>query len=130
MLTYDEFKELNTLGKEIEHDDFLRLEKKAVMLLHVVTRQYYLTHDFDSDIEMRKKAVKNALASQIIYFIETGKTTSYGINNAPTSVSLGRTSISSGTRYGSTKQDDKALLCDEFYWNLQGTGLLYRGVSR
>ena len=127
-LTLDEYKELGNY-RDISQDEFRSLETKAETLLDVITDSYYQFNDITKDNEWRVKRVKQALVSQIDYFKETGKTTNEGLNSVPQSVSLGRTSISQGSRYNASgSNESKSLVCDEMFMFLEGTGLLYRGV--
>lgn len=112
--------------RDINQDEFDQLLKKAENLLDVITDSFYQLNEFDSDNEWRKQRVKRALISQIDYFKETRKTTAEGLNNAPKSVSLGRTTISQSDRYGTN--GSKSIVSEEMNTYLQGTGLLYRGI--
>lgn len=101
---------------------------KAEQLFEIVTRRFYSFHDFDSDFEWRKKAVRDALKSQVEYFIDQGVITAKELNSEPSGVTLGRTSISGVGNSSNSDKTDSNLLCDEFYLCLSGTGLLYRGA--
>lgn len=130
MLTLDEYVEFSGNDK-ISKNEFEILYKKAACLLHVVTRNYYKFNNFDDDTFIRKDAVKMALSAQIDFFVETGQTTVEGLNSTPNAITLGRTSISTNSRYGTNdSKKEKSIYAQEFLMFLQGTGLLYRGVDR
>ncbi|HEP1570226.1 TPA: hypothetical protein VB825_000670 [Streptococcus suis] len=115
---------------EIEETDTDFVEQainKAEQLFEVVTRRFYSRVDFETDVEWRKRAVRDALIAQVGYFIDLGALTAQELNSEPETVSLGRTSI--GKSKSSRNTSTSNLLCDEFYLYLSGTGLLYRGVG-
>lgn len=115
---------------EIEETDTDFVEQainKAEQLFEVVTRRFYSRIDFESDVEWRKRAVRDALIAQVRYFIDLGALTAQELNSEPETVSLGRTSI--GKSKPSQNTNTSNLLCDEFYLYLSGTGLLYRGAG-
>ncbi|WP_105140129.1 hypothetical protein [Streptococcus suis] len=115
---------------EIEETDTDFVEQainKAEQLFEVVTRRFYSRIDFESDVEWRKKAVRDALKAQVRYFIDQSALTAQELNSEPETVSLGRTSI--GKSKSSQNTNTSNLLCDEFYLYLSGTGLLYRGAG-
>ncbi|KAB5324040.1 MULTISPECIES: head-tail connector protein [Pseudomonadati] len=127
-ITKDDFKDL----LEVDEKFLEKSIKKTEQLFEVVTRRFYTKHDFETDVEWRKKAVRDALKAQVEFFINHGATTAQELNSEPITVTLGRTSISNATRNQSTLANAKAtsnLLCDEFYLLLFGTGLLYRGIG-
>ncbi|HFU4459248.1 TPA: hypothetical protein ACGPAL_000949 [Streptococcus suis] len=113
--------------EETDTDFVARAINKAEQLFEVVTRRFYSRVDFETDVEWRKKAVKDALKSQVRYFIDQGALTAQELNSEPETVSLGRTSI--GKSKSSQNTNTSSLLCDEFYLYLSGTGLLYRGAG-
>lgn len=113
--------------EETDTDFVERTISKAEQLFEVVTRRFYSRVDFETDVEWRKKAVRDALIAQVGYFIDQGALTAQELNSEPETVSLGRTSISKSK--SSQNTNTSKLLCDEFYLYLSGTGLLYRGVG-
>ena len=128
-LTYEEFKKLT--GKEdILDKDFEKFLPKASAVLDSVTNNFYQFNDINDDrIAFRVNRFKLALCSQICYFHEVGADTFEGINKAPQSVSIGSTSISNGSRYGSGGQaESKSIVAEDIFIYLEGTGLLHRGV--
>lgn len=125
-LTYNEY--INLGFTEIEEQEFNRLIKKASSVLDSVTRFFYQTNDINNDIEFRASQFKKALAAQIEFFHEVGATTTEGIND-PGSVSIGRTSISTGSKSSKQEGSKKSIISDDVYLFLQGTGLLYKGIG-
>lgn len=126
-LTLDEYKQMNY--EPLNDTEFAKLLNKASAVLDNLTRRFYVFNDLEKDYEFRKKAFKQAVACQIHYFVETGETTSEGLNNMPQNLSMGRTSLSFASNYSATgKNESKSLLSEDVYMYLEGTGLLYRGV--
>ncbi len=121
-LTYDEFK--NITGADMDEITFNVLLQKASAVLDNVTNHFYQRVDMEKDNPWRVAQFKKALSVQIEYFHETGATTYEGINKVPKSFSVGRTSVS----YDS-KGESKSLVAEDIFIYLEGTGLLYRGVS-
>ncbi|HFI0157844.1 TPA: hypothetical protein ACGOSR_000022 [Streptococcus suis] len=113
--------------EETDTDFVVQAITKAEQLFEVVTRRFYSRVNFETDVEWRKKAVRDALIAQVGYFIDQGALTSQELNSEPETVSLGRTSI--GKSKSSQNTNTSSLLCDEFYLYLSGTGLLYRGAG-
>src|SRR5690625_57365 len=127
-LTYDEFKDLSTV--EIEETEFNSLIKKASAVLNNVTSYFYVKNDIKQDNSWRVNQFKQALCAQIEYFHEVGSTTFEGINNAPQSFTAGRTSVSNASSYKTTGPNEtKSLVAEDVFIFLEGTGLLYAGVS-
>lgn len=128
-LTYEEFKKL-TVKEDISDKDFEKFLPKSSAVLDSVTNNFYQFNDITDDrIAFRADRFKLALCSQICYFHEVGADTFEGINKAPQSVSIGSTSISNGSRYGSGGQaESKSIVAEDIFIYLEGTGLLHRGV--
>ena len=125
MLTYQEYTDFGgTLGE----DEFHKLLPSAHTAIRYVTNKFYDYHDLETDYPFRKQAYKEAIAHQIHYFNETQKTSYEALNNVPQSVTLGRTTISQGGRYGNTSNNVKSIVCHEALLALAGTGLMNRGV--
>lgn len=129
-LTFEEYQELTNVTNE-EAKNFDKNINKASAILDNVTNNFYQFHDIKEDkIEFRVKRFKLALCSQIEYFNEMGANTFEGINKAPQSVSMGRTSISNGSRYNASgSNESKSLIAEDVYTYLEGTGLLSRIVG-
>lgn len=130
-ITFDEYKELTgATGDKV--DKFNANLSKASAVIDNITNNFYQFNDLDTDkVKFRADHFKLALCSQIDYFIEVGGNTFEAVNKAPQSFSVGRTSISSGSRNNASGQNEtKQLVAEDVYIYLEGTGLLYRGVAR
>lgn len=129
-IDFNEFKELT--GKTDDFKEaFDKYLLKATAVIDNITNRFYQFNDIAKDSrQFRVKQFKLALCSQIIYFDEVGADTYEGINNVPQSFSVGRTSISNANRYNpSGNNESKSFVAEDIYLYLEGTGLLYRGVS-
>lgn len=125
-LTYDEFKDLSQV--DLEEPKFNALIKKSSAILNNITGYFYVKNDIEKDNKWRVKQFKQALCAQIEYFHEVGATTFEGINNAPQSFSAGRTSVVNASRSSETSTE-KSVVSEDVYIYLEGTGLLFSGVS-
>lgn len=124
-LTYEEY---NQLGfADMEEAEFNKLLPKASDVVDGVTRHFYKFKDLESDAQFRKEQFKKAVAAQIEYFYETGSTHSYGMNE-PQSVSIGRTSMTTGSNPFQNGVQN-GLICKDVYFYLKDTGLLYTGIG-
>lgn len=124
-LTYEEFK-----NPKIDEETFDELLAKASALLDHITNNFYIKNDIAADTEWRALKFKQALKSQIEYFIEAGSTTFEGLNREPQSFSAGRTRVTNTSRYNTRgANESKPLIAEEVYIHLAGTGLLYAGVG-
>lgn len=127
-LTYEEFNDL--VGFELEKAEFNKLLPKASAVLDHVTNHFYQRVSMESDNMWRVEQFKRALCAQIEYFYEVGATTFESINNAPQSFSAGRTTVSYASRFkASGANETKPLVAEDVYVYLEGTGLLYAGVT-
>ena len=130
-ITFDEYKELTgAAGDKV--DKFEANVSKASAVVDSITNNFYQFNDLDTDkVKFRADRFKLALCAQIDYFIEVGGNTFEAVNKAPQSFSVGRTSISSGSRNNASGQNEtKQIVAEDVYIYLEGTGLLYRGVAR
>lgn len=130
-ITFDEYKELTGAnGDKLEQ--FNANLPKASAVIDSITNNFYQFNDLETDkVTFRANRFKLALCAQIDYFIEVGGNTFEAVNKAPQSFSLGRTTISNGSRYNASGQNEtKQLVAEDIYIYLEGTGLLYRGVAR
>lgn len=128
-LTYDEFNELAP-HIELEETEFNKLLPKASDVLNNVTSHFYARKDIEKDNLWRVKQFKKALCAQIEYFNEVGGTTHESINSAPQSFTAGRTTVSNSGRYRTDGESDgKTIVAEDVFVFLEGTGLLYRGVT-
>lgn len=127
-LTYEEMQELYPI--EIDEGSFDSLLPKSSAVLDNITNYFYVRNSLDQDNQWRVKQFKKALCAQVEYFHELGSTTFESINNTPQTFSAGRTSVSNASRYNpSGKNESKQLVAEDVYIYLEGTGLLYAGVS-
>ena len=130
-ITFDEYKELTgASGDKLEK--FNANLSKASAVIDNITNNFYQFNDLETDnVKFRADRFKLALCAQIDYFIEVGGNTFEAVNKAPQSFSVGRTSISSGSRNNASGQNEnKQFVAEDVYIYLEGTGLLYRGVAR
>ena len=130
-ITFDEYKELTAAAND-NVDKFNANLSKASAVIDNITNNFYQFNDLETDkVKFRADRFKLALCAQIDYFIEVGGNTSEAVNKAPQSFSVGRTSISSGSRNNASGQNEtNQLVAKDVYIYLEGTGLLYRGVAR
>lgn len=127
-LTFEEFRGLT--DKDISEDQFKKLLPKASAILDNITSYFYQRVSVDDDNLWRVHKFKQALCSQIEYFHVLGATTFEEINNAPQTFSAGRTSVSNASRYNpSGANESKPLIAEDVFIYLEGTGLLFTGVS-
>ncbi|WP_342505869.1 hypothetical protein [Sporosarcina sp. FSL K6-2383] len=127
-LTHDEYEDLTK--KTIEETKFDELLVKSSAVLDNVTSHFYSRHDIEKDNTWRVRQFKLALCSQIDYFNVLGASTFEEINKTPQTFSAGRTSVSNSSRYNpSGANESKSLLAEDVFIYLEGTGLLYAGVS-
>lgn len=128
-LTYEEFQEISGDGK-LSEDNFLLYLKKACTVLDNITDNFYQFNDIEKDYKFRSGRFKEALAAQVVYFNELGGDTYESLNKAPQTFSIGRTSVSNGTRYNAGGENEsKKLVPEDVYLCLEGTGLLFRGAG-
>ena len=130
-ITFDEYKELTAAAND-NIDKFNANLSKASAVIDNITNNFYQFKDLETDnVKFRADRFKLALCAQIDYFIEVGGNTSEAVNKVPQSFSVGRTSISSGSRNNASGQNEtNQLVAKDVYIYLEGTGLLYRGVAR
>lgn len=130
-LTFEEYKEL-TGTTDDKKEQFNANLSKASAVVDSITNNFYRFNDLETDkVKFRADRFKLALCSQIDYFIEVGGNTFEAVNKAPQSFSVGRTSISSGSRNNASGQNEtNQLVAEDVYIYLEGTSLLYRGVAR
>ena len=130
-ITFDEYKELAAAAND-NVDKFNANLSKASAVIDNITNNFYQFNDLETDkVKFRADRFKLALCAQIDYFIEVGGNTFEAVNKAPQSFSVGRTSISSGSRNNASGQNEtNQLVAEDVYIYLEGTSLLYRGVAR
>lgn len=126
MITYEEYRALSP--EPVNNSTFDKLLIVAVRLLNYETNNFYEYYDFINDGSWRQGKVKEALTLQIDYMNKTKMTTTNEMNNQPTSIQLGSTSISYGTNQSSSNSNtNKKLISDDVLMVLSSTGLLYSG---
>ena len=125
-LTYEEYIDLGF--PEIDEQEFNRLLSKASDVVDSVTRSFYKFNDMDSDVPFRREQFKKAVAVQIQYFHDMGGTSSHELSE-PGTVTIGRTTVATGSRYSSQGEQKTSLISDDVFMYLRYTGLLYRGVA-
>ena len=130
-ITFDEYKELTAAAND-NIDKFNANLSKASAVIDNITNNFYQFNDLETDkVKFRVDRFKLALCAQIDYFVEVGGNTSEAVNKAPQSFSVGRTSISSGSKTNASGQNEtNQLVAKDVYIYLEGTGLLYCGVAR
>ena len=124
-LTFEEYRELSSVL--IDEGTFDKLYKIANRVLSYETNDYFDYNDFNTSSEWIKNKYKEAITLQIDHMYTTKQTTTHDVNNQPTSMQLGRTSISYGTGSQSTRSEKKSLISEDVLMTLSNTGLLYRG---
>lgn len=126
-LTYEEYNDLEFA--EIDNLEFGKLLKRASEAVDSVTRSFYRFNNLSDDVPYRQEQFKKAVACQIEYFHEMGATNSHGLNE-PSTVKIGRTSMSSGARGSQgTQAPRNSLVSKDVYMYLADTGLLYAGIG-
>ena len=128
-LTPEELQELS-----IQLDDSVENVKQLVelaeMLVNIYTRRFYFYNDFKNDLPFRRDAIKDAVREQVKYFKAENVTTLEGLNEEPQTLTIGRTTISNGSRYSNSGHSTtKRIACIGFIDNLTATGLMWRGVD-
>lgn len=111
-------------GTDIQKADYV---EKAEAVLDSVTQHFYRFNDIETDVPFRRDQFKKALLSQLKYFNTLGTTDFDEIFNQPESFSVGRTSISGGS--DDEGGNSRSPIASDVFMYLEGTGLLYRGVS-
>lgn len=126
-LTYEEYKNLGF--SEIKETEFDKLIKKAGDAVDSITRYFYKFNDIDDDVSFRREQFKKAVACQVEYFHDMGATTSQGMKE-PGTVTIGRTTVSKGSRNASGQDEQRqSVVSEDVYMYLRGTGLLYKGIG-
>lgn len=90
-MSYLTSNEYERLGFD-EIDNFEQLEERASSVIDLYTDYFYSSVEFESDIPIRKNAVKQAIAYQINYMDSSGITTAED-KASLNSLSIGRTTI-------------------------------------
>lgn len=124
-LTYEEYIDLGF--EEMEQSEFEKLLKRASDVIDGITRYFYRFNDIEKDVPFRREQFKKAIAAQIEYFYEMGATNTHGLQE-PSTVTIGRTTLSEGSRNSQTAPRND-LISEDVYFYLKETGLLYRGIG-
>lgn len=124
-LTFKEYRNLSSVL--VDEGTFDRLYKTATRVLSYETNDFFDYNDFNDTSEWIQNKYKEAITLQIDHMHSTKQTTTHAVNNQPTSMQLGRTSISYGTGSQSTRSEKKSLISEDVLMTLSNTGLLYRG---
>lgn len=126
-LTEEEIQEKANEYKKT-YEETKTLAVRAERLINLVTRNFYLYNDYQTDNKFRKDCVKEAVIGQMDFFNNTGAMTTEERALQPDSISIGRTTV---TNRSSSNNSRKALgmISDYSMMNLQATGLLFRGVE-
>ncbi|GAB2022067.1 hypothetical protein RyT2_11410 [Pseudolactococcus yaeyamensis] len=119
-LTVDEFE---ALGFE-SVSNFDNLEKKASQAIDSYINRFYSRVDFDTDVAIRKKAVKLAMSYQIDYLNRSGIFTAED-KQSMASVSIGRTSVN----YASGAKTPQHNITVDAQNALSGLGFFYAGID-
>lgn len=125
-LTYEEYLEMGYV--KVDPSEFERLLKRASDSVDGITNHFYRFNDIEDDVPFRQEQFKKAVAAQIEYFYEMGSVNSHGLDT-PQSVTIGRTSMSTGNTH-SGSQDKNNLVSPDVFFLLSNTGLLYTGIGR
>lgn len=129
-LTNDEMQELaNELP--VNFEEVSRLVAQAEKLVNIYTRRFYFHNDFDTENKFIKECIKDAIREQVRYFHSTNTSTLEEINDAPQTLTIGRTTISNSSKYSGSGNsgNTRPVACLGFMDNLSATGRLWRGVD-
>lgn len=122
-MTYLTSNEYEQLGFD-EIDNFEQLEERARSVIDLYTDYFYSNVEFESDIPIRKNAVKQAVAYQINYMDSSGITTAED-KASLNSLSIGRTTINYSNTQTNAIKDSLNLSQDAFNL-LNSVGFGYR----
>lgn len=126
-LTFLEYKTFNFT--ELTETEFDSLINRASDAVDSVTRHFYKFNDINDDVEFRREQFKRAVGAQVEYFHDMGAMSSHGLSE-PSTIQIGRTSESKGSRNSSGQNEPQnKLVSDDVYMHLKGTGLLYKGIG-
>lgn len=129
-MTYLTETEFLKLGFE-DVEDFETLSARASLIVDAYIKNFYDFTDFETDFEPRKKAVKKAVAYQIVYLDSSGIMTAED-KSSLASVTVGRTHVSyqSGSKSSNGGQRYNLSL-DALNWlTLAGFGCKAVGYDR
>lgn len=124
-ITQQEYESLGFGTAPQAFDEYLRV---ASNVIDYHTRYFYLSHELTEDNTQRAELFKKAVASQVKSFDELGTASQVELESQPSHITIGRTSISTGSNSNANQTMNTVKLSDEAYRYLAHTGLLYRGL--
>lgn len=128
-LTTEELQELS-VQLDDSTENVKQLVELAETLVNIYTRRFYFYNDFKNEIPFIRDAIKDAIREQVKYFRAENVTTLEGLNEEPQTLTIGRTTISNGSRYSNSGHSNtKRIACIGFIDNLTATGRMWRGVD-
>lgn len=128
-LTTDEFEALQT-ETGVTFQELKTAVEQSEMLVDIYTRRYYAFNSFENDNPFIKDSVKDAIREQVRYLIRNNVNYLEELNDVPQSLTIGRTTISNASKYGSAVRGaTKSIASIGFIDILASTGRLYRGVE-
>ena len=128
-LTQEELQELATQLDD-SPNNVKTLVELAETLVNIYTRRFYFYNDFNNELPFIRDAFKDAIREQVKYFRAENVTTLEGLNEEPQTLTIGRTTISNGSRYSNSGHTNtKRIACIGFIDNLTATGRMWRGVD-
>ena len=128
-LTTEELQELS-VQLDDSTENVKQLVELAETLVNIYTRRFYFYNDFKNELPFIRDAIKDAIREQVKYFRAENVTTLEGLNEGPQTLTIGRTTISNGSRYSNSGHSNtKRIACIDFIDNLTATGRMWRGVD-
>ena len=131
-LTFEEYSEFTVSPTPIiEQATFERLEKASEDAVDLLTNSFYRFNLIVDDVPFRQRILKRAITNLIDFYNVQGGTTSYQLSNSnASSISIGRTSITSNSSTSQNSNLYNGVAVPREVINLlsQG-GFLYRGVN-
>lgn len=128
-LTTEELQELS-VQLDDSTENVKQLVELAETLVNIYTRRFYFYNDFKNELPFIRDAIKDAIREQVKYFRAENVTTLEGLNEESQTLTIGRTTISNGSRYSNSGHSNtKRIACIGFIDNLIATGRMWRGVD-
>lgn len=130
-LTLDEYKALTFRKTDFSTaDDFKKMLFSASNILDVCTNYFFMNNTFEATDSFVVERFKIALCEQIKYLFDNDATASNEIDNSPSSVSIGSTSISYNNKNNTNNNTNYNLsvICKDALFYLNNTGLLFKGI--
>ena len=127
-ITRQEYESLGFGKAPQSFEEYLRV---ASNMIDYHTRYVYSPHNLTEGNTHRTDLFKEAVASQVTCFEELGTASKVELKSQPSHITIGRTSISTGSNRSNSNTDNTmntVKLSDEAYRYLAHTGLLYRGL--